>query len=70
MLKALKVSRLRNANVILFVNISNFLKWDKYMHYDIKRSPLGYFEIIVLHFSMLEANITEHTNGKYHVFTF
>ena len=34
MLKALKVSRPQNANMILFININNFFKW-KYLHYDI-----------------------------------
>ena len=32
--KGLKVSRPLIANMIPFVNISNFFKWNKYLHYD------------------------------------
>ena len=43
MLRGLKVSRPLIANMIPFVNMSNFVSEKKNLHYGLQSSTLGYF---------------------------
>ena len=66
--RGLKVSRPLIANMISFINISNFFQWKNI--YIMTFRAAQWIWMIVMRFSMQGEDIFEHTNGKCHVFTF
>ena len=70
MLRYLKVSRPLIVNMLLFVYINNFLKWE--IIYIMTFNVVNWiFEIqMILRFSMQHAFIFKHTNGKCHACAF
>ena len=67
--RGLKVSRPLIANMILFVNISNFFKWKISTSWHSKQHIKMWY-MVVLCFSMQGNDVFEGTHDKCHVFTF